>query len=207
MRLSKRMIIVCGAAAVALASLGAVDGASAQNLLVNPDFETGDMSGWEVFGQNANSDVTAQSGDNGPTLPGTHNAYMDNRTDGHGLTLKQSTAGGSAGPGEVFYAFDLKLDEAEAGGVLFIEIWAEQASGGIIGGSGLMGPFWDWDWTAHSGSFMAPAGTDFLTIQIMANTGATIGSTCIVHVDNVDLNYGAVPTESSSLSAVKALYR
>lgn len=204
MRIATKLIIIAGAAVLALAPLGI---ASAQNLLVNPDFETGDMSGWEVFGQIAGADVTAESGDNGPTLPGTYNAFMENRVDGHGLTLKQSTAVGSASPGEVFYAFDLKLDEAEAGGVLFVEIWAEQSGGGIIGGSGLMGPFFDWDWTAHDGSFLAPAGTDFLTIQFMANTGATIGSTCIVHVDNVDLNYGAVPAGTNSLSAVKALYR
>ncbi len=207
MQFSKRMIIVGCSAVLALASLGVVGDASAQNLLVNGDFETGDLSGWEVFGETANSSVTVQSGDNGPTLPGTHNAYLDNQAEAQGLTLKQSTAAGSASAGEVSYSFDLKLDQADLGGVFFVEIWAEQAGGGVIGGSGLMGPFWDQDWTAHSGTFEAPVGTDFLTIQIMANTGADVGTNCLAHVDNVDLNYGSVPTSESSMSAVKALYR
>ncbi len=206
MQLSKRMIIVGSAAVLALASLGAVGDASAQNLLVNADFETGDLTGWEVFGQTANSDVVVESGDNGPTLPGTHNAFLDNQAEAIGLTLKQSTAAGSASPGEVSYSFDLKLDQAELGGVFFVEIWAEQVGGGVIGGSGLMGPFWEVDWTAHAGTFEAPAGTDFLTIQIMVNTGADAGSNCLAHVDNVDLSYGSVPTESTNMSTVKALY-
>ena len=46
--------------------------------------------------------------------------------------------------------------------MLFVEIFAEAAGVGIIGGSGLMGPFWPWnDWDTFTGTFTAPANTDF----------------------------------------------
>jgi len=179
----------------------------ADNILINPDFETGDLSGWVVSGQSGSSDVTIDSSDNGPSLPGSNNAYMNNMAEAMGLTLKQTTAVGSAMAGPVLYSYDLKLDMADVGGVLFVQIFAEQEGVGIIGGSGLMGPYWAWDWTRIDGSFDAPAGTDFLTIQIMANTGAAIGSSCVAHVDNVVLDQGVVSTDSSNWSSVKALYR
>jgi len=199
------MTIGCAVALLALVSMGTGNTALGQNILTNGTFETGDLTGWDVFGSIGGADATIAA-DNGPTEPGSNAVLMDNQTDGHGLTLKQTTAVGSATDGEVFYSFDLKLVQAEIGGVLFVEVFAEQSGVGIVGGSGLMGPFWDTAWTAHSGSFMAPVGADFLTIQIMANTGANIGSNCIAYVDNVNLNQGYIATESSSLSSVKALY-
>ncbi len=205
MKFGTKLVLGCLITVLALPFTGV---ASAQNLLLNGDFETGDMTDWLIFGQTASSDVTAQSGDNGPSAPGSYNAFMDNQAEAMGLTLKQSSAAGSASAGTVFYSYDLKLDQADAGGVLFVEIFAEQAGGGVIGGSGLMGPYWAWNaWTPYSGSFEAPAGTDFVTIQIMANTGAAIGTNCIAHVDNVNLNQGTTSTESMSWGEIKGLYR
>lgn len=180
----------------------------ADNLLSNADFETGDLTDWLVYGQSPASDIVVQSGDNGPAAPGTHNAFLDNQAEALALLLKQSTPAGSAIPGSVLYSFDLKLDQADVGGVLFVNIFAEQAGGGVIGGSGLMGPFWPWGaWTTYSGSFTAPANTDFLTIQIEAVTGANIGTSCRAHADNVVLDQGTVATEQMSWSGIKALYR
>jgi hypothetical protein len=208
MQLSKRMALVCAVALLAFASMGMTDDASAANLLLNPGFETGDLTDWLVFGQSPNSDVTVLAGDNGPSAPGTHNAFMDNQAEALGLTLKQSTVPGSAMPGDVDYSYDLKLDQADVGGVFFVQIFAEQSGVGIIGGTGLMGPLWPWGtWTTYSGSFVAPAGTDFLTIQFMANTGAATGSNCLMHVDNVVLDQGTVPVESATWSSVKAMFR
>ncbi len=209
MQVCKSVVVGCILAVLVLPLAGAVNEASAQNLLLNPGFETGDLTDWLVFGEGPNSSVTVQSPDNGPSLPGTHNAFMDNQALAVGLTLKQSTAAGSAGPGTVYYAYDMLLDQADVGGVLFVEIFAEQAGGGVIGSSGLMGPLWAWEWTFYEGSFEAPANTDFLTIQIMANTGAADGSTCLVHVDNVYLSQEGPPvaTEAQSWSDTKALYR
>ena len=207
MQLSGRTVLGYAVALLALASVGAVDDASAQNLVLNPGFETGDLTHWEVYGQTPNSDVFVQSDDNGPSEPGTHNAFMDNHAEGLGLTLKQSTPPGSAAPGPVFYSFDLKLGEQANSGVFFVEVFAEQEGGGVIGSSGLMGNYDPADWTAYEGAFEAPDGTDFLTIQFMANTGAVEGAVSSMHVDNVNLNCGATPTKSLSWGSTKALYR
>ena len=198
----------CVVAVLVLPLVGAAGNASAQNLLVNPDFETGDLTGWQVFGQSALSDVMVQAGDNGPTLPGTHNAYMENQAQAIGLTLKQTTGTFTATGGTVSYSYDLKLDQADAGGVLFVEIFAEAEGVGIVGGSGLIGPLFPWEWTSYSGTFVAPETTTFLTIQFMANTGANVGSNCLVHVDNVNLELqGVVPNDATSWSGIKADYR
>lgn len=194
--------------AATLALFFTAPGASAQNLLVNPDFETGDLTGWLVFGASPNSSATVQSPDNGPSAPGTHHAFLDNRAEALALTLKQSTAPGSAGPGMVDYSFDLKLGQAALGGVFFVEIFAEQAGGGVIGGSGVLGNYTPANWTTFSGSFQAPANTDFLTIQLSAITGANIGSVSTMLVDNVSLeSEQSVPTEATTWGRIKNQYR
>ena len=201
MNIGKGILILC---AIVLAA-GA---ASAQNVLVNGDFETGDLTGWQVNGGNDSATVTVQAGDNGPSLPGDFNAYLANYGEALGLNMKQVTPPGSVGAGVVNYSFDLKLDQADVGGVFFVEIFCEQEGVGIIGGSGLMGPFWPWDvWETFGGSFIAPDGTDFLTIQFVATTGAATGSNCVAHVDNVSISGPAVPAEPMSWSSTKALYR
>jgi hypothetical protein len=205
-----KSILVTGSilSVLALPMAGGVGVALAENLLSNPGFETGDLTGWLVFGLSPNSSVTVLTGDNGPSAPGTHNAFLDNQGEALALVLKQSTPAGSAIPGSVLYSFDLKLDQADVGGVLFVNIFAEQANGGVIGGSGLMGPFWPWNgWTTYSGSFQAPANTDFLTIQIEAVTGANVESSCRAHADNVVLDQGTVLAEEMSWSGIKSLYR
>ena len=67
MRLDKGLVIGCILAVLALPLVGAVNDASAQNLILNGDFESGDLTNWEVFGQSATSDVTIETTDNGPT--------------------------------------------------------------------------------------------------------------------------------------------
>jgi len=209
MKLVKSILLTCSILALlALPLTGGVGVAQAENLLSNPGFESGDLTDWLVFGLSPNSVVTVLSGDNGPSAPGTHNAYLDNHAQALALVLKQSTPAGSAIPGAVLYSFDLKLDQADVGGVLFVNIFAEQAGGGVIGGSGLMGPFWPWNaWTSYSGTFQAPANTDFLTIQIEAVTGANVDSNCRAHADNVVLDQGTVAAEQMSWSGIKSLFR
>lgn len=208
MQISKKLVLLSIFAVLALPLVGAVD-ASAQNVLVNGDFETGDFTGWEVAGGNADATATVVGTDNGPSMPGMYNAFMNNLGEAIGLTLKQPTAVGSVSAGIIYYSYDLKLDMADVGGVLFVEIFAEQEGVGIIGGSGLIGPLWPWEWTHYEDTFEAPAGTDFLTIQFMANTGAAEGSTCVAHVDNVYLGMDGHPVAAESMTwgSTKALYR
>lgn len=201
MKHAKTIALGCAIALLAMAGT-----ASAQNLITNGDFETGDLTGWVLAGQTADSDVVIDPADNGPTGPGTNCAFMDNHAQAIGLLLKQSTAAGSASAGDVNYSFDLKLGEQANSGVFFVEIFAEQAGGGVIGGSGVLGSFAPVDWTPIAGTFSAPAGTDFLTIQFVATTGAVAGAASTMSVDNVNLDQGSVPTESNTLSGIKALY-
>lgn len=180
--------------------------AHAQNVLVNGDFEFGDTSGWEEINVVAGNSITMVTPDNGPGAPGSFSVRMDNQVDGLALLLKQSSLAGTAGPGDVDYSFDIKLIDENAGGVLFIEIFAEQANGGVIGGTGVLGPFFNTDWQTVSGTFVAPTGTDFLTFQFAAITGANIGSSITVQVDNASLSQGVVSNEASSFSKVKATF-
>lgn len=180
----------------------------AANLLTNGDFETGALAPWAgVGGLGPNATITMQS-DNGPTLPGVWCAFLDNRAEANGLTMAQTTANGTAVPGTVFYSFDLKLGTAANGGVFFVEIFAQNAAGAVIGGAGLLGNYAPPVWTHYSGSFVAPANTDHLTIQFEAPTGAVAGSISSMSVDNVELHQDApVPNSSSTWGRLKSLYR
>lgn len=179
----------------------------AANVLTNPGFETGDLTGWLVFGLGANSAVTVVA-DNGPSGAGTHCAFMDNHAEALGLTLKQSTGPDTAASALVTWSFDLKLGQAALGGVFFVQIFAEKTGAGIVGTSGLLGNYAPAGWNTFTGSFMAPAGTDFLTIQFMANTGANVGSVSTMYVDNVSLEQeGVVADDATSWGGIKSLFR
>lgn len=182
--------------------------AAAANILDNADFETAALVPWAGvggLGPNATISIVA---DNGPTAPGTHCAFLDNRAEANGLTMAQTTPNGSAAPGTVFYSFDLKLGTAANGGVFFVEIFAQNAVGAVIGGAGLLGNYAPPVWTHYGGSFVAPAGTDHLTIQFEAPTGAVPGSVSSMHVDNVDLHQEIATTiEAASWGRLKQLYR
>lgn len=180
----------------------------ATNILTNNDFETGDLTSWQALGGNSNATVAVVTGNNGPSGAGTHCAYMDNHGEALGLTLKQTTAPGSAIGGLVTWSFDLKVGQAAMGGVFFVQIFAEKTGVGIVGTSGLLGNYAPANWTTYSGSFTAPAGTDFMTIQFMANTGAVTGSMSTMYVDNVRVEQeGIVPVETSTWGEVKGLFR
>lgn len=196
-------VVVC----VATLLVATATAATAANILTNPGFESGDLTGWQVFGISGSSNVTVVSPDNGPSAPGTHHAFMDNRATGLGLTLKQTTAPGTAMGGVVFDSFDLKLGRAELGGAFFVQVFAEKSGTGIVGTSGLLGNYAAAGWNTYQGSFVAPAGTDFLSIQFMANTGANIGSVSTMLVDNVSLDQGITPAAPSTWGRVKSLYR
>ena len=202
MNICKRTLLIVLSLSLALAGA-----ATAQNVILNGDFETGDLTGWEVNGASPNSQIIALDDMNGPAAPGMYNAYLENYAPALGLNLKQATTPGTISEGTVFYSFDLKLDQADVGGVFFVQIFAEQSGVGIVGGTGNMGPFWAWEWETFEGEFEAPAGADFVTIQFVATTGAADGSNCLGRVDNVVVHQGLVPNESGSLDGIKALYR
>lgn len=194
--------------ACAVAFVLSFAGQASANLLTNPGFETGDLTGWAALNTNAVATITVQSPDNGPSAAGSHNAFLNNQGEAIGLVLAQTTPLGSATPGPVYYSYDLKTGPTSGGGVFFVEIFAQNAGGGVIGNAGLQGNYTPANWSTFSGSFVAPAGTDHLTIQFEAVTGAVVGGMSSMHVDNVLLQQVA-PTETNSTTwgKLKALYR
>jgi hypothetical protein len=169
---------------------------SAANLVLNPGFETGDTTSWLVLGSGVGASVAVQSPDNGPSAPGSFNAFMTNTIPANTLELQQSTALGDAVPGLVNYSLDVKGVTSAVGGVLFIHIWDINATGGVIdAGPGLLGPYFPstTSWTTISGSFTAPATVNHLEVEIDCSTGAGAGSAEAVRVDNVSLSQVQVP--------------
>jgi hypothetical protein len=170
---------------------------SAQNLVLNPGFETGDTTSWLVLGAASGASVTVQSGDNGPSDPGSYNAFMTNSIAASNLALQQSTAVGDAIPGTVNYSFDMKGSVSANGGVFFVHIWDINSTGGVIDqGPGLLGPYFPstTSWTTITGSFTAPATVNHLEVEFDCTTGAAAGSVEAVHVDNVSLSQVPEPT-------------
>ena len=131
-----------------------VAGQASANLVLNPGFETGDLTNWTVLGAGVGASVTASTPDNGPSAPGSFNAFMTNSIPAANLALQQSTALGDASPGLVNYSLDLKVVTSAVGGVVFIHIWDINSSGGVIDqATGLLGPYFNSSWATISGSF------------------------------------------------------
>jgi hypothetical protein len=168
-------------------------------LILNPGFETGDLTDWSVLGVSGGSAyVNVLSPNNGPSAPGTHDAYMYNVIPAANLALQQSTALGDASPGLVNYSLDLKVDSSLNGGVVFIHLWDINATGGVIDqGPGLLGPYFNTGWTTLAGSWTAPAGVNHFEVEIDCTTGATSGSTEAIEVDNVSLTQVPEPATLS----------
>ena len=179
---------------------------SAANLILNPGFENGTNFVWSVLGASDGSAyVTLQPGANGPSAPGTFDAYMYNVIPAANLALQQSTALGDAVPGLVNYSFDLKVDSSLNGGVVFIHLWDINATGGVIDqGPGLLGPYFNTGWQTYTGSWIAPANVNHFEIEIDCTTGATVGSTEAIEVDNVSLTQVPEPA-TLSLAALGLL--
>ena len=94
-------------AILALLILALASVAVADNVVMNPDFETGDLTGWQVFGGSPGAFVAVQGPDNGPSHPGSNHAYMENDTGAAiALLLKQTTPVGTGIAGETNYSFD-----------------------------------------------------------------------------------------------------
>lgn len=178
----------------------------ATNLILNPGFETGNTTDWSVLGANGSTAyVNVQSGANGPSAPGTYDAYMYNVIPAANLALQQSTALGDASPGLVNYSFDLKVDSSLNGGVVFIHLWDINATGGVMDqGPGLLGPYFNTGWQTYTGSWTAPAGVNHFEIEFDCTTGAASGSTEAIEVDNVSLTQVPEPA-SLSLTAIGLL--
>ncbi len=180
--------IVCALATAASAT-------AAAELTTNGGFETGDTSGWEYF-PTPSSTFTAD----GDAFSGAFAGRLENVTDGTAAVIKQANIGlGVVTPGiQVDISFWAK-GANEIGGVNFAELFSEIDGGGvskteILGGAPL---FVTGDWTFYS--FTTTAGPDVsggITLQLTATTGANIGSTSLLQVDDVSVT--AVPAPGAA---------
>jgi hypothetical protein len=170
----------------------------AQNLILNSGFNTGDLTDWTPLGAASGATVSVIPTGGNPT----DYAWLDNTLEGYNLALSQTTPNGSVvGSGiTIDYSFDLLGGSQAAGGVDFIHIFDENSSGGVISqGPGLLGPYFPSasSWTTYTGSFTTVAGSDHLYIEFDATTGANVGSTDQVGIDNVELTVAPEPATLS----------
>ena len=181
---------------VSAAALALVAGqVSAGNLVLNPGFETGNTTDWLVLGASDSSAYVNVQAGNGPSAPGSYDAYMYNVIPAANLALQQSTALGDANPGTVTYSLDLKVDSSLNGGVVFIHLWDINSTGGVIDqGPGLQGPYFNTSWQTYTGSWVAPANVNHFEVEIDCTTGAASGSTEAIEVDNVSLTQVPEPS-------------
>jgi hypothetical protein len=194
-----------GSSVFVVALLFTMGQVSAQNLIQNPGFETGDLTGWSTNTSHVpGGDEYVLVAGNGPPALGFYNADMTNSYEAnsqpHDLVLSQSTAAGSAIPGSVVsYSFDLKLSVSLGGGVFNVQILDINSTGGVIDqGPGLLQPSVanDGNWHTFSGSFTAPASVNPLDnadhFEIEFHCTAGPAATEAMYVDNVSLTQ-AVP--------------
>ena len=170
----------------------------AQNLILNSGFNTGDLTDWTPLGAASGATVSVIPTGGNPT----DYAWLDNTLEGYNLALSQTTPNGSVvGSGiTIDYSFDLLGGSQAAGGVDFIHIFDENSSGGVISqGPGLLGPYFPSAslWTTYTGSFTTVAGSDHLYIEFDATTGANVGSTDQVGIDNIELTVAPEPATLS----------
>ncbi|MFK7758612.1 MAG: hypothetical protein AB8C13_01550 [Phycisphaerales bacterium] len=183
--------------AITLAAMttGAVAGASVELTNSNRGFELGDVSGWESFPTGDSSFVASSD-----AFSGNFAGQLTNNATGSAAVIKQANIGiGTVQANqEVTISFWAK-GSGEAGGVQFAEFFSELDGGGtssavILGGAPL---FVGSEYSFYS--FTTMTGADVsggVTLQFTATTGANIGSTAELFIDDVSVS--VVPTPGTA---------
>jgi uncharacterized protein (TIGR03382 family) len=178
---------------------GSISFASGQiQLTTNGGFEAGDTSGWESFPSAISSFAVSSD-----AFAGAFSGRLENLASGSAAVIKQANMGvGIVTPfQEVTISFRAKGSGA-AGGVQFAEFFSELAGGGvssavILGGRPL---FVTDQWQLYSFSTFTGANVDGgVTLQLGAVTGANIGSTSLLFVDNVSVTVIPAPASAALL--------
>ena len=170
-------------------------GETGDNLATNGDFETGDISGWDLSENNGffeSTDAEAACG----TFSGHLVADIDSGNGGPSFPfVKQANIGiGTVTPNsEVTISFDLRGSVAGDGGVFIAEFFSENSSGGtskseILGG----GPIFPTDtWTRYS--YTVTTGDDVsagITLLLKSECGPVAGCAVDAYIDNVFIGVG-----------------
>ncbi|QDV07540.1 hypothetical protein Poly30_30660 [Planctomycetes bacterium Poly30] len=172
---------------LASASLNAAMAAPQTNLAVNGDFELGDTSSWVSFPTpNSTFDVTMDA--NTGTFAGT--VFNDDQASA--AVIKQANLGaGVVATGDVVTITFSAKGSGAAGGVVFAEFFSEIAGGGVSSSEILSGAPLPLTGSYQTFTFTATAGSDVsggVTLQFAVVTGANIGSTSELFVDDVSVS-------------------
>ncbi|MEO0515208.1 MAG: PEP-CTERM sorting domain-containing protein [Planctomycetota bacterium] len=191
-------------AAAAIATAVSTTASAQIELLSNGGFESG-LDDWIVSNANANATVTTTS----DATEGVSAAVMTNSALANGLGLKQERfAVGAVSIGdEVTVSFDAK-GSTDVGGVIFLQLFHETATGGASNGAGFLGPAPLSLSSAYTSySYTRTIDTDVsggLSILFAANTGGATGSFAEFFVDNVSVSIIPEPT-SAALIGLRSL--
>lgn len=173
---------------------GTGGGTPGTNLCVNGDFETGDLTGWTSFATDNNGTFTVTDVQaNGGTYSGLLKADVDAAGGAASFpVVKQANlAAGSLAPGaSVTVSFDMYGSVTGAGGVVFVELFSEQAGGGVSKQEFIVQPpnFPTATWTNYSvTTTLGPDVTSGVTLQFKADCGANAGCIVEAYFDNVSL--------------------
>ncbi|MEM7682157.1 MAG: PEP-CTERM sorting domain-containing protein [Planctomycetota bacterium] len=185
----------------------AVGSASAIELAVNGDFETGDFTGWTQFDSNG---IEGPNGEQSVTSvnpsSGTWAGAIDNQNDFSNSLIKQANlAPGLLTAGQtVNIQFDARGSYAVPGGVAFAEFFTELSGGGtssaeILGGAPLAINADPDVWTTFNFStVVGPDSSGGITLQLGATTGPGIPTQ--MFYDNVSITVDSLIPEPATAS-------